>query len=192
MNSIQQNPIQQTSTQQESTQQTSTEQNSSQTKPSHVARRQLTKSKTEERRSKAPQQHGRYGVASISRLLKMIGLFCRILSLLWVSFAKETYLFKEPTNRSHPIVHSHTSRSSLAQLNSIKFISQKIWLNKIESCHTQAIDLEPEEAKYYNNMGGSLAAFNKTETAERRSLLMCFPAQHSWRCIFVFRMMYAV
>ena len=30
-----------------------------------------------------------------------------------------------------------------------------------------AIDLEPEEAKYYNNMGGSLAAVNKTETAER-------------------------
>jgi len=39
----------------------------------------------------------------MSRLLKMIGLFCRILSLLWVSFAKETYHFKEPTNRSHPI-----------------------------------------------------------------------------------------
>ena len=33
----------------------------------------------------------------------MIGLFCRILSLLWVSFAKETYHFKEPTNRSHPM-----------------------------------------------------------------------------------------
>ena len=43
------------------------------------------------------------GVATISRLLKMIGLFCRILSLLWVSFAKETYHFKEPTNRSHPM-----------------------------------------------------------------------------------------
>jgi len=39
-----------------------------------------------------------YGVATISRLLKMKGLFCRILSLLWVSFAKETYHFKEPTN----------------------------------------------------------------------------------------------
>jgi len=44
-----------------------------------------------------------YGVATISRLLKMIGIFCRILSLLWVSFATETYHFKEPTNRSHPI-----------------------------------------------------------------------------------------
>jgi len=40
-------------------------------------------------------------VATISRLLKVIGLFCRISSLLYVSFAKETYNFKEPTNRSH-------------------------------------------------------------------------------------------
>ena len=31
------------------------------------------------------------------------GLFCRIWSLLQGSFAKETYNFKEPTNRSHPI-----------------------------------------------------------------------------------------
>ena len=44
-----------------------------------------------------------YGVATISRLLKMIGLFCRISSLLQGSFAKETCNFKEPTNRSHPI-----------------------------------------------------------------------------------------
>ena len=44
-----------------------------------------------------------YGVATISRLLKIIGLFCRISSLLWGSFAKETYDFKEPTSRGHPI-----------------------------------------------------------------------------------------
>ena len=31
------------------------------------------------------------------------GLFCRILSLLKGSFAKKTYNFEEPTNRSHPI-----------------------------------------------------------------------------------------
>ena len=39
----------------------------------------------------------------ISRLLKIRGLSCRIQSLLQGSFAKETYTFKEPTNRSHPI-----------------------------------------------------------------------------------------
>jgi len=44
-----------------------------------------------------------YGVATCSRLLEMIGLFCRISSLLLGSFAKETYNFKEPTNRSHHI-----------------------------------------------------------------------------------------
>jgi len=46
--------------------------------------------------------HSDYGVATISRLLKNIGLFCRISSLLLGSFAKETYIFKEPTNSSHP------------------------------------------------------------------------------------------
>jgi len=44
-----------------------------------------------------------YGVATISRLLKIIGLFCRISSLCNGSFAKEICNFKEPTNRSHPI-----------------------------------------------------------------------------------------
>ena len=44
-----------------------------------------------------------YGVAMISRLFEIIGLFCRIWSLLQGSFAKETYNFKEPTNHSHLI-----------------------------------------------------------------------------------------
>ena len=45
-----------------------------------------------------------YGVATISRLRTIIGLFCRILSLLQGSFAKETYHSKEPTNRSYPLL----------------------------------------------------------------------------------------
>jgi len=44
-----------------------------------------------------------YGLATSCRLLKNIGLFCRMSSLLLGSFAKETFDFKEPTNRSHPI-----------------------------------------------------------------------------------------
>ena len=51
-----------------------------------------------------------YGVATISRLLKIIGLFCRILSLLQGSFAKETCNFKEADNCSHPIVCSTSQR----------------------------------------------------------------------------------
>jgi len=44
-----------------------------------------------------------YGVATISRLLQMIGLFCK--RTLWKRLysAQETYDLKEPTNRSHPI-----------------------------------------------------------------------------------------
>jgi len=44
--------------------------------------------------------------ALISRLLKIIGLFCRISSVLLGSFAKETCVFKEPTNCSHPITYT--------------------------------------------------------------------------------------
>jgi len=44
-----------------------------------------------------------YGIATISRLLQIIGLFCRISYLSWSSFAKETYDFMEPTTFSHPI-----------------------------------------------------------------------------------------
>ena len=61
-----------------------------------------------------------YGVASISRLLKIIRLFCK--RALWNRrySAKETYNFKEPTNRSHPLTLYHTAthcnKNSLRQL----------------------------------------------------------------------------
>ena len=44
-----------------------------------------------------------YGVATVSRIDQIIGLFRRIASLLQGSFAKETYHFIDPTNRSKPI-----------------------------------------------------------------------------------------
>jgi len=45
-----------------------------------------------------------YGVASISRLLEIIGLFCKRAQLKRLYSAKETYILKEPTHRSHPIL----------------------------------------------------------------------------------------
>jgi len=45
-----------------------------------------------------------YGVASISRLLKIIGLFCKRAFYQRLHSAKETCNSKEPTNRSHLIV----------------------------------------------------------------------------------------
>ena len=44
-----------------------------------------------------------YEVGTISRLLKIICLFCKRDLLKRRYSAKETYNFKEPTNRSHPI-----------------------------------------------------------------------------------------
>ena len=51
-----------------------------------------------------------YGVAMFSRLLKNLGLFCRIWSLLQGFFANETCVLREPTNRSHPIAPSWTNK----------------------------------------------------------------------------------
>ena len=44
-----------------------------------------------------------YGVATMSRLLKIMGLFCKRALQNRRYSAKETYNFKEPTNRSLPI-----------------------------------------------------------------------------------------
>jgi len=62
-----------------------------------------------------------YVVASIGRLLTMIGLFCK--RALWKRrySAKETCIFKEPTNRSHPML------SSLYHAHSV-FFSRAQWL----------------------------------------------------------------
>jgi len=60
-----------------------------------------------------------YGVAPIGWLFTIIGLFCRISSLLQGSFAKETYHFKEPTNRSHPIRQETSKRDLLIRISSL-------------------------------------------------------------------------
>ena len=44
-----------------------------------------------------------YGVATACSLPKNIGLFCERALQNSGSFAKETYIFREPTSRSHPI-----------------------------------------------------------------------------------------
>jgi len=45
-----------------------------------------------------------YVVATVSRIDKITGFFCRILSLLYGSFAKETYNLIDFANRSHPMI----------------------------------------------------------------------------------------
>jgi len=52
-----------------------------------------------------------YGLASISMLLKIIGLFCKRALQKRQYSANVNYNFKEPNNRSHPIhvyIRTHT------------------------------------------------------------------------------------
>ena len=56
-------------------------------------------------------------MATIGRLLKLIGLCYRISSLLQGSFAKETYDFKELTNRSHAILNFISTYNVLMKLS---------------------------------------------------------------------------
>jgi len=49
-----------------------------------------------------------YGVAMISRLLRIIGLFSKRALYKWLYSAKRTYNFMEPTNRSHPVLTQRT------------------------------------------------------------------------------------
>ena len=46
-----------------------------------------------------------YGVPTISRLLKMVDMFCKRALSKKLYSAKETYNLKEPSNCSHPICH---------------------------------------------------------------------------------------
>jgi len=50
-----------------------------------------------------------YGVATISRMLKNIGLFCKKDLQKRPIFCKETYIFKHPTHRSHPISNKYNT-----------------------------------------------------------------------------------
>ena len=70
-----------------------------------------------------------YGVATISRLLKIIRLFCRISSLLQGSCEKETYNFEEPTHRSHPI-----SCTGAIRLCMYTCVISALYINVSHSC----------------------------------------------------------
>ena len=84
--------------------------NKSSTEPLRPARLQNARYETKQReRAWAVAGEGTrvcscYGLAMVSRIDKIVGLFCRISLLFKGSFAKKTYNFIDPTNPSHPIV----------------------------------------------------------------------------------------
>jgi len=52
-----------------------------------------------------------YGVATMSRLLKITGVFCKRALYKRLYSANETYHFKEPTNCSHPIMQARLHKT---------------------------------------------------------------------------------
>jgi len=78
------------------------------------------------------------GVARISRLLKFAGLFCKGALYNRRYSAKETYDFKEPTNRSHPI---DTSRMYV-YTNSTNLYMQT---RSLSGCHESVCVCEREK-----------------------------------------------
>jgi len=84
-----------------------------------------------------------YGVASSSRLLKIIGLFCKRALLKRRYSAKETWNFKEPTNRSHLI---HMKR----RIHSI-YMKRRIHETKCFTLHLHAYIWRDQ----YNRTNGS-------------------------------------
>jgi len=61
----------------------------------------------------------KYGVATISTLLQIIGLFCKSALLKRRYSAKEINNFKEPTNRSHPIRRDHGLHRTASHCNAL-------------------------------------------------------------------------
>jgi len=64
-----------------------------------------------------------YGVATISRLLQIIGLFGKRALYKRLYSAKETYDLKEPTNRGHPILHSELLNQQLSGANTLLYFA---------------------------------------------------------------------
>jgi hypothetical protein len=99
----------------------------------------LKKTKSQFRDKVRARERWIYRMATISRLLKTIGIFCRISSLLQGSFAKETYHFKEPTNRRHPIGHSGKVRPRTRSA-AVRHHQQPVWaLRKLTRAHINEI-----------------------------------------------------
>ena len=79
-----------------------------------------------------------YGVATNSRLLKIIGLFCKRTLQKRRYSANEPYHFKEPTNRSHPILFGATSATAYSYSTRTRTHTYTLSLSHTHT-HTHAI-----------------------------------------------------
>jgi len=86
-----------------------------------------------------------YGVVTVSRIDQIIGLFGRISSLLSGSFAKETYTFKEPTHRSHPMRHvAHINTQGCVNESCLahEWVMSHTWMNHVSHVNESSLTHE--------------------------------------------------
>jgi len=104
---------------------------------------------------------------SISRLLEIIGLFCKRALQKRRYSAKEPYNFKEPTNRSHPIVSTYVY----------------VWLvNKSGHMHAHLTVLDPQTRLIktyhtYENVWDSI--YKDTDSTYKDFISLCLSMSHS-------------
>jgi len=78
-----------------------------------------------------------YGVATVSRIDTIIGLFCKILSHLQSFFTKETYNLIDLTNQSHPIHQSMCTYSCKLTVEKNLRISGRVIFSITSKCTTE-------------------------------------------------------
>jgi len=115
---------------------------------------------------------------------KIIGLLCRISSLLKGSFAKETYNFKEPTHRIHRIIRATwlvlSARSSLLHLE-----CHSISISNLNFVGLFSVERGKKDLENYiisiSNLKIFLFSFQRNvakETQRTRSLIEIWESKH--------------
>jgi len=117
-----------------------------------------------------------YWVASISKLLKIIGLFCKGAQYKRRYSAKGTYHFKEPTNRSHPIV-KFLKRRALLSLRTGNWVASQFPRKKSQNAkftlyHDKGTDWE---LVYYRPL--------RANTCVDRRMIQVFARNGGWYTI---------
>ena len=116
-----------------------------------------------------------YGVAMISRLLKIVGLVCK--RALWKRrySAKETYNFREPTNHSHPVYY-HISRllchvHHLAHCNTLQHTATH--------CNTLQHNMDYMYRRRERNSPGIMSAYHTVTLWDFCFVTHCNKLQHT-------------
>ena len=118
-----------------------------------------------------------YGVATISRLLKITGLFCKRALQKRLYSAKETYNFKEPTSRGHPI---WISRVTYTWRNDV--IRQVVMSSVNESCQVWMSHATFEWVMSHMNESLIHMRLMQSDSALKRHSFICECNRHSFIC----------